>query len=83
MIELIRLMIKHEDDNRNRIDLLTHYRKHETTLATDISLNDEKVAFMKETLSLICFFFLFASEMAGLLVAWLSTTPSYFATRLY
>jgi len=28
------------------------------------------------------FFFSFSSEMAGLLVAWLSTTPPYFATRL-
>jgi len=38
----------------------------------------------RETLRFNPFFPLFTSEMAGLLVAWLSTTPPYFATiRLY
>jgi len=37
----------------------------------------------RETLSFNLLFFLFTSNMTGLLVAWLSTTPLYFATRLY
>jgi len=37
----------------------------------------------RERLSFNTVFHLFTSEMAGLLVAWLSTTPPYFATRLY
>jgi len=32
---------------------------------------------------LIRFLSSFLSEMTGLLVAWLSTTPPYFSTRLY
>jgi len=33
--------------------------------------------------SVLSDFSLFTSEMAGLQVPWLSTTPPYFATRLY
>jgi len=43
-----------------------------------------KLAMREKVLSFNPFFFLyFSPETVGLLVVWLSTTPSYFATGLY
>jgi len=49
----------------------------------DFKIDSLAPGITRETLSSDLVFPFFLSELAGLLVTWLSTTPPYFATRLY